>query len=176
MIDTEAKAVAARPTDVRWLIFTLASATSWLLYLHRFTWSFIRPELKEEYDFSNVQLEGIFSVFNISYGLGQIPSGLLCDVFGVHLVLVVIVLLWSAVLPTVGLTGNVYGLYTLRLIFGVAQAGCYPALSCLTRTWFPLSTCTVVKGFIASFFGRSGGAMATLVMGTLLMGQFGLSW
>lgn len=166
----------ARPTNVRWLIFTLAAATSWMLYLHRYTWNFIRPELKEDYGFSNVQLEGIYTVFNLSYGAAQIPSGILCDVLGVHLVLVAIVLLWSAVLPTVGLTGNVYGLYGLRVVFGLAQAGCYPALTRVTKSWFPQSTRTVVQGFIASFFGRSGGAMATLVMGTLLMGHLGLSW
>jgi nitrate/nitrite transporter NarK len=33
-----------------------------------------------------------------------------------------------------------------------------------------------MQGLIASFFGRSGGAMSSLIMGTLLMGWIGLSW
>jgi MFS transporter, ACS family, glucarate transporter len=33
-----------------------------------------------------------------------------------------------------------------------------------------------VQGWIASGFGRGGGAMASIVMGTLLMGYYGLSW
>ena len=32
---------AERPTQVRWLIFALACATSWLLYLHRYAWGVI---------------------------------------------------------------------------------------------------------------------------------------
>jgi hypothetical protein len=33
------------PTNVRGLVFALACGTSWFLYLHRYTWNFIRPEL-----------------------------------------------------------------------------------------------------------------------------------
>ena len=32
-----------RPTQVRWLIFGLACAVSWLLYLHRYAWGAIKP-------------------------------------------------------------------------------------------------------------------------------------
>ena len=38
-----------RPRQVRWLIFVLACAVSWLLYLQRYAWGVIKPEIKEEY-------------------------------------------------------------------------------------------------------------------------------
>ena len=165
-----------RPTRVRWLIFSLACGTSWFLYLHRYTWNFIRPELEKEFGFNNTQLDGIFAVFSFSYGGGQIPSGILCDFFGPHVFLALIILLWSLVLPTVGVARGVYGLGGLRLLFGVTQAGAYPGLSKVTKNWFPLKSRTIVQGLVASFFGRSGGAMSSIIMGTLLMGLCGLSW
>jgi sugar phosphate permease len=167
---------AQRPTRVRWLIFALACGTSWFLYLHRYTWNFIRPELEKEFGFNNTQLEGIFTAFNFSYAVGQIPSGVLCDYFGPHVFLAVIVILWSLALPTFGLTGNVYGLGGLRVLFGAAQAGGYPSLANVTKSWFPRTSRTIVQGMIASFFGRSGGAMSSIIMGTLLVGLCGLSW
>ncbi|MEO8495081.1 MAG: MFS transporter [Planctomycetota bacterium] len=168
--------VDERPTKVRWLVFVLASGTSWMLYLHRYSWNFIRPALLEEYDFTNSQVDALFTAFNASYAVGQIPGGIICDFFGTHLFLGIIIALWSVLLPCFGLTGNFYGLAGLRLGFGAAQAGCYPSLSKVTRVWFPLRTRTIIQGLVASFFGRSGGAMSSIIMGTLLMGVCGLGW
>lgn len=168
--------IAERPTKVRWLVFGLAGATSWMLYLHRYSWNFIRPALLEEYEFTNAQVDALFTAFNASYAVGQIPGGIICDVFGTHLFLAIIIVLWSVLLPCFGLTGNFYALAGLRLGFGAAQAGCYPSLTKITRVWFPLRTRTIIQGLVASFFGRSGGAMSSIIMGTLLMGMFGLGW
>ncbi len=164
------------PSRRRVIVFWLASATSFLLYLHRYTWNLIRPELQAEYGFSNTTLEGLGTAFYATYAFGSIPSGVVIDLFGPHLVLVVIVLAWSLALPLHGLTGNVYGLGAVRLLFGAAQTGTYPALGQVTRTWFPRSSRTKVQGWVASFCGRGGGAMASVLMGTVLMGTYGLSW
>jgi MFS family permease len=158
------------------MVFGLAAAASFLLYLHRYTWNLIRPELEAEYHFSNIQLESLGSAFFLPYAAGQIPSGILCDLFGPHLFLVAIILLWSLLLPFHGWGGSYTSLYLVRTFFGAAQAGCYPALSLVTRLWFPIERRTQVQGWIASAFGRGGGAMASLVMGSLLMGWWGLDW
>ena len=163
-------------TRRRFLVFWLASAVSFLLYLHRYTWNLIRPALQEEYGFSNTTLEALGTSFYATYALGSIPCGIVIDVIGPHLVLVSIVLVWSLTLPFHGVTGNVWALGSVRLIFGAAQTGTYPALSQVTRTWFPRRSRTQVQGWVASFFGRGGGAMSSLIMGTLLMGWMGLSW
>ncbi|MCA9068499.1 MAG: MFS transporter [Planctomycetaceae bacterium] len=164
------------PTARRFVIFALAAGTSWFLYLHRYTWNFIRPALEEETQLSNVELDGLYTLFNVTYSLFQIPSGVVCDLFGPHLFLAIIIALWSLVLPFFGLTTNPAGLGAFRLLFGASQAGGYPSLSKVTRSWFPLRTRTTMQGLIASFFGRSGGAMSSIIMGTLLIGLLGLSW
>jgi fucose permease len=168
--------LAARPTSVRWLMFGLACMTSWFLYLHRYTWNFIRPELKEEYDFSNTQLESIYTAFSVTYGLGQIPSGIICDFFGPHLFLGIIIALWSLMLMCFGSAGSFGGFSAIRMVFGATQAGAYPSLAKVTRLWWPLKTRTIAQGIIASFFGRSGGAMSSIIMATLLMGLLGFDW
>ena len=47
---------ASRPTHVRWIVFSLAFATSALLYLHRYVFAFIKPTLAEEWGLSNTEL------------------------------------------------------------------------------------------------------------------------
>lgn len=160
----------------RWMIFSLAASTSFLLYLHRYTWNLVRPELQAEYGLSNTQLETIGSAFFFPYALGQIPCGIICDLFGPHLFLVAIILAWSLLLPLQGMTGNFWALLTVRGGFGLAQAGCYPALSQVTRAWFPLRSRTQIQGWVAAAFGRGGGAMASIIMGTFMMGYLGMSW
>ncbi len=164
------------PTRRRVVVFWLASATSFLLYLHRYTWNLIRPELQAEYGFSNTTLEGLGTAFYATYAFGSIPSGVVIDLFGPHLVLVVILLVWSLALPLHGLTGNLLGLGCVRLLFGAAQTGAYPALGQVTRMWFPRSSRTKVQGWVASFCGRGGGAVSSVLMGTVLMGWYGFSW
>lgn len=165
-----------RPTRVRYLILGLACLVSWLLYLHRYAWGAVRSSIMDEYGFDNTQMETIYSAFNVTYAIGQIPSGALADLFGTHLFVSLAIAGWSVLVPAVGLTGSFFGLYGLRLAFGAAQAGCYPCLAHVTKHWFPVATRTVAQGWIAGFFGRVGGAMAPMLVGGLLMGVFGLSW
>jgi ACS family glucarate transporter-like MFS transporter len=163
-------------TNKRWVMFSLACGASWFLYLHRYTWQFIRLELRNEYDFSNTTLQSLQACFSFAYTIGQIPSGILCDLFGSVIFLTVIIAGWSLVLPLFGLTSNVFGLGALRVAFGATQAGCYPNLAKVTRTWIPLRYRTTCQAMIASFFGRLGGAISPLIFSTLLIGTLAMSW
>ncbi|MDA9763917.1 MAG: MFS transporter [Opitutales bacterium] len=165
-----------RPTNVRWTIFVLASMTSLMLYLHRYTWAIIRPELEREYGFSNTQLEQIFTLFNFTYAFGNLPGGIVADLFGAHVFLSSIIFAWSACLIGFALAGSFWAFGGLRMIFGLTQAGAYPSLTSITKNWFPVSSRTTVQGFIAGTSGRLGGALAPIIMATILMGYFGLGW
>jgi ACS family glucarate transporter-like MFS transporter len=61
----------------------------------------------------------------------------------------------------------------VRVAFGFLQAGCYSMLSKMSKTWFPYSVRTTLQGWIASFFGRMGGAMSNVIFASLLIGYFG---
>jgi ACS family glucarate transporter-like MFS transporter len=166
-----------RPTQTRWLIFILACATSWLLYLHRYAWGVIRPSLKAENpDLTDQQLGWLDAMFNLTYAIGQVPGGLAGDLGGPRVVLSLLILLWSGCVAWLTAGRSFLQLAGIRAAFGLAQAGAYPCLSQVTRRWFPVEVRTTVQGLVASLSGRAGGACASLIIATLLMGWLGLSW
>lgn len=165
-----------RPSAVRWRVFALACGASFLLYLHRYSWNIVGPELQSEFRLSHTQSNILFSLFYYTYAGGQIPSGVVIDRFGPHRFLSVSILAWSVALVALGRTARLPLLGLCRLIFGVAQAGCYPALNKVTRNWFPPGLRTTVQGMIASGAGRSGAALSPILLGTVLIGWLGLSW
>jgi MFS family permease len=164
------------PRPIPWGVFALACGASFLLYLHRYTWNIVRPELQDQFGFSNLQVDFLFTLFYYTYFIVQVPSGIVIDRFGPHRFLSAIILIWSAALAAIGWSASLVFIGASRLLFGAAQAGCYPALTNVTATWFDPRRRTVLQGWIATTAGRAGGAMAPIVVGTLLMKQCGLSW
>ncbi|HEY1602246.1 MAG TPA: MFS transporter [Pirellulales bacterium] len=164
------------PSHVRWQIFGLSCATSWTLYLHRYTFAIIMPTLAEQWGVSQSGLGFMQSAFYSSYVALQVPTGLLVDRLGTHLFLGGIVLAWSGVLALHAWAPTPAAMYWVRLLFGVTQAGCYPALGKVTQAWFPLSIRTSLQGWIASFFGRMGGFTANLLFASVMLGFLGLDW
>jgi sugar phosphate permease len=166
-----------RRADRRWAVFILACLISWLLYVHRYAWGVIKPALKAEYpEWTNAQLGLLDSLFNITYALGQIPGGAAGDVFGPRVVLTIMLVSWSG---TVAALAGMYGFLQLAIVraaFGLAQAGVYPNLSKVTQSWFAPAIRTTVQGVVASASGRAGGACASLIVATLLMGALGMGW
>src|SRR5437588_2307796 len=182
---SEAAPPEGKPTNVRWVVFSLAFGASWLLYLHRYAVGVIMPELTEEFHWSEEQFGLLASAFFLFYMVFQFPCGVLADVFGTRAFLTGMILLWSVALGLHALTGSLaalFGLHALtvmiglRALFGLGQAGAYAVLTRVTRFWFPLSVRTSVQGWIAVFAGRIGGASASLLLATLLLGTFRLSW
>jgi MFS transporter, ACS family, glucarate transporter len=165
-----------RPTHVRWTVFVLACGVSWLLYLHRYSWGVIKPTIKQENPWlTDTQLGWLDSAFQATYALGQVPGGLIGDLFGPRLILAVLILLWSLAGVGVIWTRGFWPLFGVRGAFGLAQAGAYPVLNKVTRNWFPLAGRTTVQGVIAAL-GRIGAACCPVILATFLMGWLGLSW
>ena len=166
------KSSNSRPTNVRWIVFALSCGTSWMLYLHRYTFALIKPKLSEEWNLSNEALGWMDFVFSFCYMAFQIPSGLLVDVTGAHLFLGGIIILWSIGLGMHAWAPNVKTLAVARGMFGVGQAGAFASLSRITRQWYPSSIRTAVQGWASVFSGRTGAACANLLFGALLVGIF----
>lgn len=164
------------PTGNRTLIFWLACGASFLLYLHRYSWNIVGPELQRDLNLTYTQNAVLFSLFYYTYASLQIPSGIIVDRFGPHRFLTSMLATWSLALVAMAHTTNIFLLGFWRLAFGATQAGCYPALTKVTSQWFPLEQRTIIQGWIATAFGRCGGAMAPIIVGTLFMGVLGFTW
>jgi MFS family permease len=147
-----------------------------MLYLHRYTFGLIKPELAREWNVDLVELGAMDSAFSAAYALAQLPCGLLADVLGTHGFLTVAIVVWSCALGLHGWAGGPGTMYGARVLFGVGQAGCYPSLSKISRTWFPPGSRTALQGWSAVFFGRLGAASANVLFATVLIGWLGIDW
>ncbi|HUE71210.1 MAG TPA: hypothetical protein VMP01_10025, partial [Pirellulaceae bacterium] len=84
---------AEKPTNVRWAVFGLACGTSWLLYLHRYVFALIKPELVKQWELGKDDLGLLDSAFSTASTVFQFPLGAAADVLGVHLVLTGLIVL-----------------------------------------------------------------------------------
>ncbi|HAL13300.1 MAG TPA: hypothetical protein DCP67_05765, partial [Planctomycetaceae bacterium] len=69
-----------KATNRRWVIFSLACGTSFMLYLHRFTWNVVGAILTDKEQmgddvFTEETVAWVGGMFNITYSIGQVPGG-----------------------------------------------------------------------------------------------------
>jgi ACS family glucarate transporter-like MFS transporter len=164
------------PTHFRWNVFVMACGTSWLLYLHRYTFALIKPELSREWELGKDQLGLLDSAFSVFYSGCQIPLGIAADVAGVHLVLTIMIVVWSIGLAMHAWAPTPNHLWSARAALGLGQSAVFAAQNRLTRTWFPVSTRTTVQGWLGVSFGRFGGLTANLLVGSIMLGVLQIPW
>jgi sugar phosphate permease len=112
-----------------------------------------------ELGLSNMQMGYVFGVFSISYGICEIPMGYLVDRVGQRQILTRIVACWSFF---TALTGTLWGygwLLGVRLAFGAAEAGAFPAFARAIGKWFRLSDRGKAIG-VMWMSARIGGSLA----------------
>jgi MFS transporter, ACS family, glucarate transporter len=171
-----AETTDAPPTHFRWVVFALACSTSWMLYLHRYTLSLIKPYLAEEFDLTKEQLGWLDSISNLFYTFLQIPLGLLGDLFGAHAILVWLIVIWSLGLGMNAWAGSLAAITASRVVFGSGQSAVYAMLNRVSRTWFPASVRSSMQGLVAVFAGRVGGFSANILVGSVMLGLLHLGW
>ena len=162
-------------TRIRHLMLALCCSISLILYLHRYTWGFIKKDVQDELGWDLVTLGWMDAFFSLTYGIGSIPSGLACDWFGARWFLILIILLWSLSLGWSSVATTKVSMAASRLFFGLTQSGCYPTLGKVSKNWFPLGNRTLRQSMITGS-GRLGGALAFFIVGSVLMSDLGLSW
>jgi len=79
----------------------------------------------------------VFSAFTLAYALFEIPSGWFADRFGARVTLTRIVLWWSALTAATGLARGLPSLLALRFLFGIGEAGMFPAAARAFGRWLP---------------------------------------
>lgn len=171
-----AETPAAPPTNVRWSVFALACATSGLLYLHRYVFGFIKPQLAREWELSNSELGAIDSAFSVCYTAFQFPFAVLADVLGVHLVLTGLTLIWLGGLATMAWAPSAGWMWCGQATLGTGQSAVYACLNRVARLWFPPDVRTTLQGAVGILAGRLGALSSSLVFTSLLLGAWGLDW
>ena len=105
----------------------------------------------------------VASIFTLSYGAFEIPSGMLGDRIGPRRVLTRIVLWWSGFTALTGMVTGYNQLLLARFFFGAGEAGAFPNASIAVARWFPAHERGRAFGvfFLATQFG---GAIAPLLV------------
>jgi len=135
---------------------------------------------------SSKQWGWVLSAFILSYGLMQIPLGVLGDKKGHRYVLAFIVLWWSVFTGFTGMAGGFIMLIFVRFMFGVGEAGSYPCMTGVIGKWYKPSETARAQGYIWAA-SRLGGAMTPFVvipviallgwrMAFYILGAIGLVW
>lgn len=165
-----------RPTNVRWTVFSLAFATSALLYLHRYVFGFIKPTLAREWGLSNTELGAMDSAFSVCYTLFQFPFAIVADALGVHVVMTTLMIVWTSGLALMAWAPSAYWMWYAQALLGAGQSAVYACVSRIASTWFPPAIRTTLQGLVGILAGRLGALSSSLIFTTLLLGVWQLDW
>jgi ACS family glucarate transporter-like MFS transporter len=157
----------AAPTRTRQVVVFYAMVLSWLTFLDRAAIGQAAPLITRDLGLTSVQMGYVFSAFGLAYALFEIPAGLLCDGMGPRKILTRIVIWWSLFTIATGWAWNFASMWTTRFLFGAGEAGCYPSLARVFRTWLPMRERPVAEGLKAAS-ARLGAAVAPFLVVTLL--------
>ncbi|MBZ5632037.1 MAG: MFS transporter [Acidobacteriia bacterium] len=149
----------AAPTRTRYVVIAYGMTLSFITFLDRAAIGQAAPLIRRDLGLTAVEMGYIFSAFGLAYALLEIPAGMYGDWKGPRKVLTQIVVAWSVFTIATGWAWNFISMWTTRLLFGAAEAGCYPGLARLFRTWLPVRERPVAEGLKAAS-ARLGAAVA----------------
>jgi MFS family permease len=125
------------PDGTRHRMVGLTLALIAVAYLDRVCIATAAPTIKQELGLSDWEMGLVFSAFTFAYALFEVPSGWLADRFGARVTLTRIVLWWSAMTAATGLATGFASLVALRFLFGMGEAGAFPATARAYARWLP---------------------------------------
>lgn len=137
-------------------------------FLDRINISVAGTSIMADLGLSRKQWGWVLSAFIISYGLLQVPLGLLGDRKGQRRVLAIIVLWWSVFTGLTGMAGGFISLLFIRFAFGIGEAGAYPCMTGAIGRWFPKSENAKAQGYIWAA-SRVGGALTPFIVIPVIM-------
>ena len=135
-----------------------------IAYLDRVCIAIAAPAIKSELGLSDTRMGLVFSAFTLSYALFEIPSGWFADRFGARVALTRIVTWWSAMTAATGLASGFASLFAVRLLFGVGEAGAFPASARVYARWLPVSLRGRLFGVLLMAAALSGALTQPLVV------------
>ncbi len=147
----------------RYLVLLFLITLSGLTFVDRVAIAAAGDTIMTDLGLSEKQWGWVLGMFTLSYGLFQIPLGAWADKAGQRLVIAVIVLWWSLFTFFTGLAGTFVLLLVVRFLFGIGEAGAYPAMSGSIARWFPAREHARAQGFMWAA-SRIGGALSALLV------------
>jgi sugar phosphate permease len=154
------------PSRVRYLVLAVACSLALLTYLDRLGFNVAASAIGKDLGLDDEDMGYAAAAFLIAYASFQVPGGLLSDKLGGRSLLTLLVLGWSlftgllalAVLLPPGSQLVLVFLLGMRFLFGMFQAGGFPALARVLADWMPARERASAQGWVWTF-SRLGGAL-----------------
>src|SRR6266566_8648348 len=156
-----------RPTHKRWTVMIFIGTLAFLTYFDRVCIMWAKPYLAHDLNLSNRQMGLILGIFWLAYAVFEIPGGWLADRYGARKALTRIVLAWSVFTARSGAATGFYSLFLYRLIFGIGEAGAFPAMAKVQSNWLPVQSRAWFGG-ILWMLSRWGGAFSPVIFGGMM--------
>ena len=161
-------AVTAPPTRVRHTVVLLAMLINLVCYTDRVCIAVAGPKIRDEFGFSPAQMGMVFSIFSLSYALGQAPWGALADRIGARGLVTFAILAWSAFTALTGYAWGLASLLVFRFVFGGLEAALSPATAAGFGKWIPANERSTAFGVYLGG-GRFGGAITPPIAAALAL-------
>src|SRR5262249_39128665 len=162
------EAFTTAKTSVRYKVVWLCVTLYAITYMDRVCINMAAPVIAKEFGFDKVTIGLIFGAFYLGYSLLQVPAGWLADRIGPRRMLTGIVLWWSAFTMLSAAAWNATSLMAIRFLFGVGEAGAFPAATRAFSRWLPASERGFAQGVTHSG-SRLSGSLTNPAMGGLLV-------
>jgi MFS family permease len=174
------------PTRARYWVVLFGVILAVLAFVDRVAISQAAPLIAVDLGLSKTQIGAIFSAFLLSYSLFEVPGAWYGDLVGPRKGLLRIVLGWSAFTALTGAAWSYASMLTVRFLFGIGEAGCFPIITKSFATWLPSEERTRAQGILWTA-ARWGGAFTPLLVvfvlrfvswrwSFVIFGSLGLLW
>lgn len=159
---------------VRHVVLGFVLALIAVAYLDRVCIATAAPAIRRDLGLDEEQMGFVFSAFTLAYALFEIPSGHFADRKGPRLALARIVLWWSVMTAATGLSAGFGSLLSIRFLFGIGEAGTFPATARIFSRWLPHRERGWAFG-LAIATGAVAGAL-TMRLVVFMLGLAGWRW
>jgi len=158
----------------RWRIALLLGVGVLVNFFDRVNLTVSHASLHAEFGITDVTFGYLSAAYFWTYGLCQLPVGVVLDRFGVRRVGRISSFLWSVASLLAAVSPSLGALFAARLLLGVGEAPTFPANAKAVGKWFPPQE----RSFATSIFDSSAklaSAIGVPVIGVLLL-RFGWRW
>jgi MFS family permease len=170
--NSEAKAYDPGRSNYRRIIILLAFLITIVNYLDRSAISYAIGPICREFKLDKAQFGSIGSAFAIGYMVMTVVGGLWVDRWGARRVWSIAATVWSLCTGGLALAADFSGLFTMRVLLGVAEGPHFPALTRVIADWLP-----VTERARATAFGLCAVPLANVIGAPLISGlMVSLGW
>lgn len=169
-----------------WRVVSILVLLAFINIAARVCISAFKPDMTRALGLSEQQFGFVFGAFSLGYAAAMVPSGYLADRYGPRRFLAGSVVAFSVFTAWTGLLSGMAGLVLVRVLFGAAEAGTFPAATRALRTWVPMRRRGLALGLlnmgsrVGAASGLAAASFTAIAVGWraafVLFGAAGLVW